>query len=144
MFGGRPCGDDPHTGSVNADFQVNLVGSGPKAPLPNRTARTGQVYRSSTGNRAHQAREKAIVESWRNTNPCLLNQKVSITYRTGRLITDCHRFILIQTRRASAGSKPTLIMIRWNVRGVFHFFNRVDLNRLRIQASRFRNTYRNS
>ena len=124
--------------------RCNLVGSGTEATpsQQNGTYRPGiplfDQYPS------HQAREKALVESCRNTSSCFLNQLLSITYRTGRLITDCHRFILIQIRRASAGSKPDLIMIRWNVRGFFHFFNCVDLSRLRIQASRFLNRYRNS
>ncbi|MCD5416866.1 hypothetical protein LR021_00615, partial [Candidatus Bipolaricaulota bacterium] len=83
-----------------------------RSPPVNRTVRTGQVYRSSISNRTDQVQEKAIVKSCRNTNSRSLNHLRFITNRTGCLVTDCHRFILIQTRCASFGAKPDLIMIR--------------------------------
>ena len=60
-----------------------------------------------------------MVKSCRNTKPRVLNQSRFITNRTGRRITDCHRFILIQVRCAAFGSKPAMIMIRWNFLGFF-------------------------
>ena len=70
------------------------------------------------------------MKSCRNTNPRSLNQSRFIPNRTGCFVPDYQRFNLIQTRCVSFGVKPALIMIRWNFRGVFHFFSCTDLSRL--------------
>ena len=40
-----------------------------------------------------------------------------MTNLTTGLVTDCHLFIFIQVRFASAIGKPALIIIRWNFAG---------------------------
>ena len=80
-----------------------LVGGSPKATpsLQNGTCRPGIPLLDQRPS-LPQAREKATAKSCRNTNPRALNHSRFSTKRTGRLNTDCHRFILIQVRCASA------------------------------------------
>ena len=64
-----------------------------------------------------------------------------MTNLTTGLVTDCHLFIFIQVRFASAIGKPALIIIRWNFAGFFHFFNCIERSRLRMNSSSSRNIF---